>query len=208
MFHLSKGNTDLALKYLREASDESKHDPEIEKQFAMAIVAKRRERQPDEILDDMIKYKETQAWTGRPRPREIQDNNTLFRDEYMWILDKNYPIEEIEASLEEMKTQHQATTRNNMFNEWSYEKAISENEIYEAECQGLVNPENEVYEIEGDINHVARAISHELSVEASRSSKDDTAEETKVITGPNGPQKKSRMFSKLSHRFKHHDRME
>ncbi|PMD44602.1 hypothetical protein L207DRAFT_525915 [Hyaloscypha variabilis F] len=92
MFHLSKGNTDLALKYLREASDESKRDPEIQKQFAMAIIAKRQEGPPDEILDDMIKYREMQASKGRPRPREVQDENTLFRDEYMWILDQNYPL--------------------------------------------------------------------------------------------------------------------
>jgi len=195
MFHLSKGNTELGLKYLREASKEHENDAKIEKQLAMAIVATRHERGAEQITHARKQ--------GPPRP-DNQDQDRLLMNEYMWVLDENYDIAELKAEFEELKKQQLATTGNGTFNEWSYDNSTARDEIHEAgsPVHRYVEPERQAHEMEGDVHHVVRAVSHELSVEGSRSSRENGAEEEYSNTGPNAPQKKSRMPFKLSHRFK------
>jgi hypothetical protein len=149
---------------------------QIQDQLAMAIVAMRRKRGTDQILDDRINRRPVQARTQRPQRRKDQDEDTLFRDEYMWILDEKYVITELETRLDELQKKQLAAMRNGVPNEWSYDKAVAGDEVHEigSLVQQCTKPEDESFELEAG---VVRVISHELSVEPNRGAREDIIEE-------------------------------
>lgn len=222
MFHISKGNTELAYGYLRQACNEQKgieqeHDLNTKTQFAMAILARCQEKgiQPSEQTN--------RARKSGPPGLDDQGGDTLLRDQYMWVLNTFPDIEKLKADLKELKRQQLAVIMSGRLNEWSYDKALASDQVHEVESREdrYVRPEGQAHEMQGDMRHaitpvertvslevvspveipVERVVSHELSVERSHSSRDDIEDED-LNTGPNGPQKKSRMASKLIHRFK------
>lgn len=164
----------------------------------MAILATRQERGAEQII--------RARKSGPPRP-DNQDGDTLLRNEYMWVLDTFPDIGKLKAEFEELKSQQLAVTRNGTFNEWSYDKAVAGDQVHEVESleDRYVKPEGQAHEMEGDIEHVTpvvRAVSHELSVEGSHSSREDRDNAWDSDNGPNGPEKRSRVPFKLGHRFK------
>ncbi|KUJ15891.1 uncharacterized protein LY89DRAFT_783143 [Mollisia scopiformis] len=189
MFHLAKSNVDLALKYLRAAADEDETSKDIHDNLAIAIMAMRRKRGTDEILEARINHRSVHARRHRPRRLEHQDEDTLFRDEYMWILDEGYDVDELEEKLVNLQKQKA--------DEWSYDKAVA-GVIHEvgSPVRSSTKAEGEPYELEGV------ELAHEMSAAQYSRETEFGIDGKEISMSAKGSEKKLRFPFRLGNRLR------
>jgi hypothetical protein len=132
LFFLSRLDEEMALRYLREASHQNKRNRQIRENYCIAIIAMRRKRESDRELQEMIDKRPERLHTHRPPPPrpENQDEDSFFRDEYMWMLDEpEISVAQLEQKLDALQRQY-LDNKNGLVSaepvsEWSYDQAIS-----------------------------------------------------------------------------------
>jgi tetratricopeptide (TPR) repeat protein len=130
LFHLSRGNPEQALSYLREAFGLDESNADIRKHYAIALAAVRQHKQ-DSILEEYLVRRGSGSDGLRPNPvflNDNQDRSSAFRIEYLtWMLDIVGDIEGLEKELGELTILgRQGITQEETTREWSYSMAIGQ----------------------------------------------------------------------------------
>jgi hypothetical protein len=166
LFFLSRFNVELALRYLREAVYQDESNMEIRGRLAIGLVAVRRVRGRDPTLDALIERRPHRAPGHRPppRPREHQDEGTMFRDEYMWMLDEDVELPALEQRLDEIQRPFLASNgkfaADGTLNEWSNDKYAIRREVFEL---GNAEQDPGAPNVPGAIEvEAGRTLSHEM----------------------------------------------
>lgn len=141
----------------------------------MAIIAVHRNRSEDQILLNRIQSRVSLSTGHRQPPRLPEDNDedTIFRDLYMWMLEEDIDTTELETRLNEIELSERGGYT--MLNGWSYDRANGE-EVHEVESP-ICDPPVSIFELPAEFpaGNLERIVSLELPVDTQQQQTEDTA---------------------------------